>query len=106
MDEARVAFQLMIAGNTLAGLTLVFLGNVVSGFNSYEPDEQASVRDSYQRQMRFAFLGFLSSLLAALSAFGHNWIQAAWIVKLGVVLLLLAIACVVVAAFNTARGIR
>lgn len=106
MDEARVTFQMMIAGNTLAGLTLVFLGNIATSYQSYNADERSSVRTAYKRRAWSAFFGFISAIAAALCAFGHNWWQATCLVYVAAILLAIAVVCVVVAAINTARGIK
>ena len=105
MDEARVAFQILIAGNTLAGLTLVFIGNIVTSFSGYRSEEQSSVRGAYRLRIWLAFAGFLTALLAAVSALSHNWTEATWSIELGVGLLLISMLCVFIVALNAARGI-
>lgn len=105
-DQARIAFQILIVGNTLAGLTLVFLGHTVSSFSSYRTDEKPSVKGTYLWRAWLAFGGLATALLAGLSGLAHNWIQQDWIIGLGVFLLLVAMVCVLIAALNTALGIK
>ena len=106
MDEARITFQMIIAGNTLAGLTLVFLGNISNSFDGYASEEKSSVRARYQRRANWALAGFISSLLAGLCGFGYNWLAYTFVVYLGSGLLLIAIFCVVVSASTTWAGIK
>jgi len=106
MDAGSVAEQVLTAGTALAGLILVFLGNIVSGYESYERQARASVRARFQRRGWFAFVGFTASLLSAFAALAHNWADSGGLVFVSVAFLILSLVCVFVAAFLEVWGIR
>ena len=107
LDQARVAFQILIAGNTLAGLTLVFLGHTIASYASYGAVERTDkVKSTHRWKAWLAFSGLTSALVAALLALGHNWVQEIWVVGLGLFFLLVAMGCVGVVAFKTAREVE
>ena len=96
----------MIAGNTLAGLTLVFLGATANRYESYEADEQSSVRDQFRLRIWLAFSGFSAALLAALCALANKWIDSQFIIIASVVFLFVSFVSLFIVALFTARSIR
>lgn len=107
MDEARVAFQILVAGNTLAGLTLVFLGHTASSFDSYGADQQSPrVKRRHQVRAWLAFGGLVLSLVAASCGLLHSLTACKFLLPVGVVAIFLAMGSVGIAAFRTAWGIK
>ncbi len=101
----NLAFELLLAGNTLAGLTLVFLGNIYNTYQGYTPEKQDAMRASYQSRAWWAFFGLSASLISALFAFGYNLVEQACLVYVGLVFVLFAFVCVLVSAYRTWKGI-
>ena len=93
------------SGVALAGLILVFLGAISTSFNSYQKQEQNSVRGRYQKRAWFAFVGFC--LRSSSGRPGNVWPvvfrPSAWSVT-ALVLLLIAFGWVVVAALLLRPG--
>ena len=109
MDEAltaQVADQLMTASTALAGLILIFIGNVVAGFESYEKPDRKPVISMFRRRGWLAFWGFAAALASSLSALASNWVEADWLIYGSVATLVGALGCVFVAALGDVRGIR
>lgn len=73
MDPTIVAGQVTTAGTALAGLILVFLGNIFTSFNSYDADQQSSVKRKYRMRGLMALAGFVMSLLTAVFGLLSHW---------------------------------
>jgi hypothetical protein len=58
---------LFAGGTALAGLVLVFLGGILTAYDSYETEDKSAVAATYKRRAWLAFAGFLFALLAATS---------------------------------------
>lgn len=101
----EMASDLIGAGTALAGLVLVFLGNVSSGFDSYQPQERRAVVDKYRRRARFALIAFLLALGAALLGLLAKGLHLPVLVWGGLVLLILSFAAVVAIGINSVREI-
>ena len=99
--------EILIAGNTVAGLSLVFLGAIANSYRGYSADEQASVRDQYQRRAWLAFAGFALALLAAVCALLQDWIRCewTWLETIARLFLSSSLIAVFLAALITARSI-
>jgi hypothetical protein len=106
MNAAHVADQVLTAATALAGLILVFLGNVVSSYESYDPQAKSSVRARFRWRGWFAFSGFAAALVSALLALAHNWQPENWLVVVAVGLLVASLACAFVAAIIQVLDIR
>ena|SRR5579864_5953440 len=65
-DLKDLAGDLFTGGTALAGLVLVFLGGIVSAYDSFSREDKPFVRDRYRRNGALALGGFLASLLAAI----------------------------------------
>src|SRR5262245_22897973 len=63
-----VAGEVAGAAAALSGLLLVFVGAVSATFDSFQKQEQNTVRSRYQTRAWFAFIGFVLSLLSMLLA--------------------------------------
>lgn len=73
METANLANQLLSAGTALAGLILVFLGVVFTGYESYDTVQKAAVRAKYRVRAWLAFAGFGCALSAAAGGIVANW---------------------------------
>lgn len=67
MTEDRLSDLLFSGGTALAGLILVFLGQVVASFESFEAVDRSAVREKHQRRAWLGFSGFAAALLAAVT---------------------------------------
>jgi hypothetical protein len=98
MDTSHVADDLLTASTALAGLILVFVGNAAKGFDSYQTEQQDSVRAKYRRQGWLGVFGLVATLASAVLALLYNWASAAFIVHVSASLLLASLAAVCAAA--------
>jgi hypothetical protein len=105
MDASHIADQLLTASTALAGLVLVFLSNVISGFDSYDPREKASVRPRFRFRARFGLAGFGAALLSALASLVYYWICWGWLVDASAGLLVLSLFIALAAAFISTKDI-
>ncbi len=101
----NLAFEMLLAGNTLAGLTLVFLGNIYNTYHSYTQDRKDAMRAIYRFRALWALVGLSASLLCALCAFVYNLVPMADLIYVGLVFFLSAFLCVSVSALYTWKGI-
>ena len=105
MENASVAGDVVAAASALAGLILVYLGALVTGYSSYHPQERKSVRASHVRRARVAVGGVASSLLAASLALVGKWQAVPRLVDASVILVLVSLACGIVITYLTKREI-
>lgn len=105
-SAVSVAGEVASAGAALAGLILVFLGAIATGFDSFQKQEQNAVKARYQRRAWFAFVGFVLSLLAVALALGGKWLGSPCAALGAVVLLAVALGWVFVAALGIVREIK
>ncbi len=101
----NLAFELLLVGNTLAGLTLVFLGNIYNTFQGYTQDKQDDMRASYRFRASWALAGLSTALISALCAFTYNLVEKDFLVYVGLEFFLSAFVCVLVSAYYTWKGI-
>jgi predicted neutral ceramidase superfamily lipid hydrolase len=104
-DMLSVAGDIAGAGAALAGLTLVFLGATAAAYDTYQVTEQPAVIDRYRRRAWLAFAGFALSLVACSLALVGKWQADSYLVTSAAVALILAFLIVLVAAWQTVRGI-
>ncbi len=105
-DAKNILGQLLAGGAALAGLVLVFLGSIVSAYESFEPTSRRAIRLRYRWRVWAAFSGFGGALLSATFALlGLFRGPSPW---LGISVALLAASGVVliVLAFLSAREVR
>lgn len=101
-----MAFQLMISGNAIAGLTLVFLGAIVNSYHSYRPEEQSTVRNRFRARVWLAFSGFSFALLSALFALIENWITNECVIIASITFLSISLLLLFVTALITALSVK
>jgi hypothetical protein len=64
LDIAKIGEQLPAIGVTAASLTLVFLGFLFASWDTYEAEEQNTVRPKFLRRGWLAFWGIVAALLS------------------------------------------
>lgn len=102
-----ISGDLAAAATALAGLMLVFMGAVSTGFDAYDAAQQTAVKGKYLRRVWLAFAGFLSSLIAAACGLLGKWYQCDALVGWSLLILLLGgFSTAVVAAVVTARDVK
>jgi putative Mn2+ efflux pump MntP len=94
------------AATALAGLLLVFIGAIFTAFDSYEKQEQGTVRSRYQRRAWFAFFGFVLSIFATALALTGKWLQQERATIVAIACLAIALICTLIAAFFSVREIK
>ncbi|WP_139189228.1 hypothetical protein [Thalassobaculum litoreum] len=93
-----VASRVAISGSAFAGFTLVFLGNAIAGYNSYETEHQGAVRAQFLRRAGLSLAGFIFGVLASATAISYLFFSYDWIVYTSVALLGLSFVVVLIAA--------
>ena len=68
LDPVSAAGDIADAGTALAGLILVYLGAVAVRYETLDPKDQSSARETYRRHARRAFRGIVIALVAAIAA--------------------------------------
>jgi hypothetical protein len=98
--------DVVTGASALAGLFLVYLGNVATAFGTFDKAQQASVRDIFQTRAWLAFVGIVFAILAASMALIGKWLDNQFIVGDAVVLLLLALLWGAGIALVAVRDVR
>ncbi|WGF86371.1 hypothetical protein [Marinivivus vitaminiproducens] len=106
VNTLDLASDVTTSGVALAGLILVYLGAVASGFDSYDKSQQNSVRLQFQVRAWVAFAGVMISVLSALLAFIGKWISNECMVASASIVLIFAFVWSVISALLTAWSIR
>jgi len=84
---------------SLAGLVLVFLGIVLTAFNSFATEDQNAVRTKYRCQAILTFLGFLSCMGSALLALIADIFELIWALPMSLAALVASMALTTIASF-------
>jgi len=105
MDGIAVAGEVAGAGTALAGLILVYLGALVAGFETFQPQERKANKPRYLKRAWIAFVGVILALLSALLGIAGKLFQSACPADAGVVLLLLSFLWGGLIAYFTVREI-
>jgi NAD/NADP transhydrogenase beta subunit len=106
VDPVSVTDDVVAGTTALAGLILVYLGNVASGLASFEEDERGAVRATYRFRAWFAFAGMVIAIVSTMLAITAKWSNSACIAVWAIVLLFLALFWGIALAFLTAREIK
>lgn len=105
MDGIAVAGEVVGASTALAGLILVYMGSLATGFGAFQPQEQKSVRGRYLTRAWIAFVGMAFALTAAALGVLGKWFASECIANASVIFLLIAFIWGVVIAVLTVREI-
>ena len=106
VDSIGIAGDVVTGATALAGLVLVYLGSVASGFAGFEREQQRTMKSSFQRRAWFGFAGMVVAILSAALALAGKWTNNGCIVASAIALLLLALLWGIAIAFLTVREIR
>jgi len=98
--------DVVTGASTLAGLFLVYLGNVATAYGTYDREAQSVVRHSFQRRARLAVIGIIFAILAAGLALLGKWDGSNGVAASAIVLLLAALVFGVVIGVVGAQDIR
>jgi hypothetical protein len=98
----ELAHEILSAATTLSGLLLIFLGGLVSRYESMPPDRRSELGPTYRRRGFLAFAGFLAACSAAVLAIlslytGSNLLADIATVLLSIAFVILVFAAVLVA---------
>src|SRR5882757_5965406 len=74
MKPVELSGDVVTGASALAGLFLVYLGNVATAFSTFDRTQQASVRGSHQTRGWLAFAGIVFAILAAGLALLGKWL--------------------------------
>lgn len=105
-SATEVASDLVQATGALAGLILVYIGAVVAGFDSYDAQQQKSIKGRYQLRAWLAFVGFVISLLSCCAAIFGKWLKIECLAVAAIVLAVIGFLWVIVVAVATVREIK
>jgi hypothetical protein len=98
--------DIIAAGAALAGLILVYLGSVATGYAGFDATQQESVRAPFQRRAWFAVVGVVLAIAASGAAVFGKWLLNICLAGTSVILLSLALIWVVVSAVLIAFEVR
>jgi hypothetical protein len=100
-----ISGDIISAGTFLAGLILVYLGNLATGYGSYTADQQSAVRVKFRRKAAAAFWGVVISIISVAFALASAWFDCAYFLLASVGLLAIIFVCGIVFAFLTFQEI-
>jgi hypothetical protein len=106
LDSLGIAGDIIQGATALAGLMIVFIGNAVSGYSSYDKVQQRAVRDAFRQRAWFGFWGVFVSIVAVLLAVLAKWTGANALAIAAAFFLLGALVWAGVCAWSTAREIK
>jgi hypothetical protein len=98
--------DVIAAGAALAGLILVYLGSVATGYATFERTQQGAVRASFQRRAWFGVVGVVLAIAASGTAVLGKWLSHVCVAGSSVILLALALIWVVVTAVLIALEVK
>ena len=106
IDPSDIAGDVVAGSTALAGLLIVYLGSLATGYGSYDATQQGSVRAAYKRRAWFAFGGLTLALLSAASALFGKWTDWDSLTAVAAGLLIFSFGLGVVTAFLTVQEIN
>jgi hypothetical protein len=106
VKPVELSGDVVTGASALAGLFLVYLGNIATSFSSYDKQAQATVRHGFQTRGWLAVVGISLAILSAILALLGKWSGNNCAAAAAVVLLLAALILGAVIAFIAVRDIR
>jgi hypothetical protein len=106
LDALGIAGDIIQGATALAGLMIVFIGNAVSGYSSYDKVQQRAIRDAFHQRAWFGFWGVFVAIAAVLLAILAKWSASNEIAIAAAFFLLGALVWAGVCAWSTAREIK
>lgn len=105
MPVDTISGHLLTAGTALAGLVLVFLGQVFTSYDGYDATEKKSVRSKYQTRGVLALIGFLLAGVSAALGYWASWSGSPGVAWVGSVSLAAAFVFVVIVAVASVQDL-
>jgi len=68
MDASGLTSLLFSGGSALSGLILIFLGGLLETYDRFDAQQKSAIRKKYRRRAVICYVGFLFSVLSALTA--------------------------------------
>jgi hypothetical protein len=87
--------DIIAAGAALAGLILVYLGSITTGYAVFEKTQHGAVRASFQRRAWFGVVGIILAIAASGTAVLGKWLSHVCLAGSSVILLAFALIWVV-----------
>ena len=106
VDSIGIAGDVITGATALAGLILVYLGSVASGFAGFEREQQRTIKSSFQLRVWFGFGGMVVAIFSAALALVGKSVNNGCIVAAAIALLFIALLWGIAIAFLTAREVR
>lgn len=106
LDALGIAGDIIQGATALAGLMIVFIGNAVSGYSSYDKVQQRAVHEAFHQRAWFGFWGVFIAILAVILAVLSKWTGSNEAAIAAAFLLLAALVWAGVCAWSTAREIK
>jgi hypothetical protein len=105
-DRLQMAGNILSAASFFAGLVLAYLGSTVTGFSSYDADQQNSVRSSFKARAWLAFVALVVAVASGGFALLSDWRNDIQLLVVSVCLLAVAAVAGIVCAFLTVREVQ
>lgn len=90
MNSISIVSEIVASAAALAGLILVYLGSLVSSYNSFQPQERKTVKGNYQKRAWVAFAGILLALTAAALGLLGKWLPNECMADAATIILLIS----------------
>lgn len=104
-EPDSISGDIITAGTFLAGLLLVYIGNLNTGYGSFTTEQQSDVRGAFQAKAWAGFGAFFLSVVSVALALGSSWYDCKPLLLASVVLLLIVFVGGIVAAYMMVREI-
>ena len=106
VDLASIGSDVVTGSTALGGLQLVFLGAVVSDYNSFDTTQQSAVIGKHRPRAWQSVAGVLFCLASTLLALYGKWLEAPMMTYASILFLSVAIFSACISAIKTAMDVR
>ncbi len=88
-EPDSISGDIITAGTFLAGLLLVYVGNLNTSYGAFNTEQQSDVRRGFQVRAWAAFAAFVVSVLSVGLALGSSWYDCPSLLLASVILLVI-----------------
>lgn len=106
MFGVDVASEVVSAATAMAGLVLVYLGALATGYGAFQPQERKTVRPAYYRRAWVAFGCMIAAVASAFLGLLAKWVPSEGCGDAAVVLLVACFGAGIWIAYETAKEIK
>lgn len=106
LDPSDIAGDVISGGSALAGLILVYLGSLSTGYSGFDATQQHAVRDFYKKRATFAFIGFVATIIAVIAALFGKWFDIDSMTGAAGFVLIASLAWTIITAYFTMKEIE